>query len=52
MENQQSKPVLNAAWVAFMRYCVNLQHGEIEKLKIVDGLPIIAERVKEKVKFA
>jgi len=29
-----------------------LQHGEIERLKIQDGLPVLAEVTKKKVKFA
>lgn len=39
------------AWRAFLRYCHELGHGEIEKLKIQDGLPVLAEIVKEKIKF-
>jgi len=39
------------AWRAFMRYCADLQHGEIEILKIQDGLPVLAEVVRRKVKF-
>jgi hypothetical protein len=40
------------AWRAFVRYCAELQHGEIELLKIQDGLPVLAEVVRKKVKFA
>jgi hypothetical protein len=40
------------AWLAFIRYCVELQHGEIEVLKIQDGLPVMAEVVRKKIKFA
>jgi hypothetical protein len=43
---------LHPAWRAFVRYCAELQHGEIELLKIQDGLPVIAEVVRKKVKFA
>lgn len=43
---------LHPAWRAFIRYCAELQHGEIELLKIQDGLPMLAEAVKKKVKFA
>jgi hypothetical protein len=43
---------LPPAWRAFVRYCAELQHGEIETLKIQDGLPVLAEVVKKKVKFA
>jgi hypothetical protein len=42
---------LHPAWRAFIRYCAELQHGEIELLKIQDGLPMLAEQVKKKIKF-
>jgi hypothetical protein len=40
------------AWRAFMRYCAELKHGEIERLVIQDGLPVLAELTKQKVKFS
>ena len=42
---------VHPAWERLMRYCVELGHGEIEKLKIQDGVPVIADVVREKVKF-
>ena len=42
---------LHANWLAFINYCAELQHGEIERLKIQNGLPVLAEVIKEKVKF-
>jgi hypothetical protein len=42
---------LHPAWRSFVRYCAELQHGEIELLKIQDGLPVLAEVIKKKVKF-
>ena len=42
---------LHPAWRAFIRYCAELKHGEIELLKIQDGLPVLAEVVKKKVRF-
>jgi len=42
---------LHPAWRAFLHFCRELQYGEIERLKIQDGVPIIAEVVKKKVKF-
>lgn len=38
-------------WVRLIRFCQQLGHGEIEKLKIQDGVPVIADVVREKVKF-
>jgi hypothetical protein len=43
---------LHPAWKAFTRFCEELQFGEIERLKIQDGLPVLAEVTKKKVKFA
>jgi hypothetical protein len=42
---------LHPAWHALIRYCEELQHGEIERLKIQDGLPVLAEVTTKKVKF-
>ena len=47
-----SPGLLHPAWSSFVRYCQELRHGEIECLKIQDGLPILAEVTKKKVKFA
>ena len=43
---------VHPAWLRLMRYCADLGHGEIEKLKIQDGVPVIADVIREKVKFA
>jgi hypothetical protein len=43
---------LHSSWLAFIHYCAELQHGEIERLKIQDGLPVLAEVTRKKVKFA
>lgn len=42
---------LHPAWAAFLEYCRKLGYGEIERLKIQDGLPVLAEMVQKKVKF-
>ena len=42
---------LPLAWVEFIRYCGQLGHGEIERLKIQDGLPMLAEQAIKKVRF-
>ncbi len=42
---------LHPAWAAFLKFCGELRHGEIERLKIQDGLPVLAEVTKKKVKF-
>jgi hypothetical protein len=42
---------LHPAWLAFIRFCAELKHGEIDRLLIQDGLPVLAEMTKKKVKF-
>jgi hypothetical protein len=42
---------IHPAWYSFVKYCESLKFGEIEKLKIQDGLPVMAEEVKKKVAF-
>jgi hypothetical protein len=43
---------IHPAWCSFIQYCESLRHGEIERLKIQDGLPVMAEVVRCKVRFA
>ena len=43
--------VLTPAWREFIRFCRDLRHGEIERLSIQDGTPVLAEMIKKKVKF-
>ena len=42
---------LAPAWCEFIRFCTDLKHGEIERLSIQDGVPVLAEITKKKVKF-
>ena len=42
---------LHPAWHALVRYCADLRHGEIERLKIQDGLPVLAEVTRKKIRF-
>ncbi len=43
---------VHPCWFSFIKYCENLKYGEIDKLKIQDGLPLLAEETKKKVKFS
>jgi hypothetical protein len=43
--------LISEEWARLIRFCQELGHGEIEKLKIQDGVPVIADVVREKVKF-
>jgi len=42
---------LHPAWAALIEYCRRLQHGDIERLRIQDGVPVLAEVITRKVKF-
>lgn len=43
--------MISEEWARLIQFCQKLGHGEIEKLKIQDGVPVIADVVREKVKF-
>ena len=47
----ESERSLPPAWGEFIRYCRELKHGEIERLCIQDGLPVLAEMTTKKVRF-
>lgn len=38
-------------WEKFIRFCEKLDFGEIDKLKIQNGVPFIAEKVVTRIKF-
>ena len=42
---------LHPAWMAFIRHCQELGFGEISQLKVQDGIPVMAEETKRKIKF-
>jgi hypothetical protein len=42
---------IHPAWQSFIKYCQSIGNGEIEKLKIQDGLPMLVEEIKKKIKF-
>jgi hypothetical protein len=52
LNRPNTEPGLPAAWREFIRFCRDLNHGEIERLSIQDGLPVLAETTKKKVKFS
>jgi hypothetical protein len=43
---------LHPAWEVFIRYCQQVGHGELERVKIQDGLPVLAEVATRKVRFS
>ena len=42
---------LHPAWQALIRFCREVGHGEIERIKIQDGLPVSAEVVTRKIRW-
>ena len=42
---------LHPAWRELMSLCERMGYGEIERLKIHDGLPALAEITRQKVKL-
>jgi hypothetical protein len=44
-------PNLHPAWQALIRLCRELGHGEIERIKIQDGLPVSAEVIRKKIRW-
>jgi hypothetical protein len=42
---------LHPAWQALIRFCRDLGHGEIERIKIQDGVPVSAEVVTKKIRW-
>ena len=51
-ERELNFMTLHPSWRAFVHYCAELEHGEIEILKIQDGLPVLAEITRKKIKFS
>ncbi len=50
-QGERVLPEIQSPWIEFMRFCADLRHGEISRLKIQDGLPVLAEVTTQKVKF-
>jgi hypothetical protein len=50
-QDRQENPAIHPAWRRLIQYCTDLGYGEIEKLKIQDGLPMAAEVTTRKIKF-
>ena len=43
---------VHANWFHFITLCEKLDFGEIENLKIQNGLPVVAEVVKKNINFS
>ena len=42
---------IHPAWANLMRFCREMGFGELERVKIQDGLPVVAEVTTRRVKF-
>lgn len=42
---------LHPSWEALIRYCEKLQFGELEKVRIQNGLPMTVEVVRTKMRL-
>jgi len=42
---------IHPAWIALIRHCQKMGHGEINRMKIQDGVPVLIERSIEKIKL-
>ena len=42
---------LHPGWQALIRLCRDLGHGEIERIRIQDGLPVLVEVTRQKIKL-
>jgi hypothetical protein len=46
----ESSP-LSPAWIRFIAFCRSVKHGEVQSVKIQDGVPVLAEMVARKIRF-
>lgn len=42
---------IHPAWIALIRHCQAMGHGEIERVKIQDGVPVLIEKSVERIKL-
>ncbi len=48
---QSNSTAIHPAWVALIRHCQEMGFGEIERLKIQDGIPVMAEKSIQRIKL-
>jgi hypothetical protein len=42
---------INPTWLKFIRFCQSLDCGEIDKLKVLNGVPVLAQKIMQNTKF-
>lgn len=50
-QERAARVTLHPSWEALIRYCEKLQFGELEKVRIQNGLPMTVEVIRTKVRF-
>ena len=45
------KPFIHPAWIALIRHCQEMGYGEIERVKIQDGVPVMVEQSIKRLKL-
>jgi hypothetical protein len=50
-QEAQRLQALHPAWIALIRHCMEMGYGEIERLKIQDGIPVMAEKSIQRIKL-
>lgn len=48
--NKQSLK-LHPAWIALIRHCQEIGFGEIERIKIQSGIPVLVEKSTQRIKL-
>jgi len=51
-ERKNEAKELSPCWIQFIHFCEKMGFGEIDNLKIQNGVPMMAEQVKKKIKFS
>lgn len=47
----QPRSGLHPAWLALIRHCMEMGYGEIERIRIQDGVPVLIEKSIERIKL-
>ncbi len=42
---------LHPAWIALIRHCQEIDFGEIERIKIQSGIPVLVEKSTQRIKL-
>lgn len=42
---------IHPAWIELIRHCQKMRYGEISRMKIQDGIPVLIEKSVEKIKL-